>query len=179
MDRINSVHFIFDERQRPPEEMRVADNNLTPTRKVGASALAGAITVVLVWVLNTVVLPENNKITGEVASALTLILTFVVGYFVPEAVDPAVAWSKMEPMLLDQRFQWRKVVTLAGAASISSRAATDILRHRPHVRIGQDAQGEPLAQLTQRPQQGQLQAPQGQLPPAQPQPPVAHLPPGA
>lgn len=56
-----------------------------PSRKVGASALAGALSVVVVWVLNTFVLTGTVKITGEVASAITTIFTFVVGYMVPEA----------------------------------------------------------------------------------------------
>ena len=58
--------------------------SLLPTRKVGASALAGALSVVLVWVLNTFVLTGPIKITGEVASAITTILAFAVGYFVPD-----------------------------------------------------------------------------------------------
>jgi hypothetical protein len=56
-----------------------------PTRKVGASALAGALSVIIVWAVNTFVLTGTIKITGEVASAFTTILTFLVGYFVPEA----------------------------------------------------------------------------------------------
>jgi len=40
----------------------------------------------LVWIINTFVLTGSMKITGEVASALTTILTFLVGYFVPEPV---------------------------------------------------------------------------------------------
>lgn len=63
-----------------------SSKSLLPTRKVGASALAGALSVVLVWVLNTFVLTGPIKITGEVASAITTILAFAVGYFVP---DPA------------------------------------------------------------------------------------------
>ncbi len=55
-----------------------------PSRKVGAGALAGALSVVLVWIINTFVLTGSVKITGEVASAMTTILTFLVGYFVPE-----------------------------------------------------------------------------------------------
>ena len=55
-----------------------------PSRKVGASALAGAVSVLVVWILNTFVLTGPMKITGEVASAITTILTFVVGYVIPE-----------------------------------------------------------------------------------------------
>jgi len=56
-----------------------------PTRKVGAGALAGAVSIVLVWTLNNLVLTGPTKITGEVASAITTILTFAVGYFVRDS----------------------------------------------------------------------------------------------
>jgi hypothetical protein len=54
-----------------------------PSRKVGASAIAGALTIVVVFILNNAI-PAAPKITGEVASALTTLLTLLVGYFVPE-----------------------------------------------------------------------------------------------
>jgi len=53
-----------------------------PTRKVGASGLAGALSIVLVWLVNTFVLTGPTKITGEVASAITTIFAFAVGYLV-------------------------------------------------------------------------------------------------
>lgn len=59
-------------------------SSYVPTRKVGASALAGALSVILIWITNTFVLTGTTKVTGEVASAFTTILTFLVGYFVPE-----------------------------------------------------------------------------------------------
>jgi hypothetical protein len=55
-----------------------------PSRKVGAGALAGALSVLVVWIINTFVLTGPTKITGEVASAITTILTFIVGYIIPE-----------------------------------------------------------------------------------------------
>ena len=67
---------------RPP--LAGGKTSYLPSRKVGAGALAGALSVVLVWIINTFVLTGSVKITGEVASALTTILTFLVGYFVPE-----------------------------------------------------------------------------------------------
>jgi hypothetical protein len=54
----------------------------TPSRKVGASALAGALSVVVVWVFSDL---ADVEIPAMVASAITVILTFAVGYFVPEA----------------------------------------------------------------------------------------------
>jgi hypothetical protein len=67
---------------RPP--LAGGKTSYLPSRKVGAGALAGALSVVLVWIINTFVLTGSVKITGEVASAMTTILTFLVGYFVPE-----------------------------------------------------------------------------------------------
>lgn len=63
-----------------------------PVRKVTAGALGGALVTVLVWYLNTFVLEPDKQITGEVAAALTTIVTFLVGYFVPpSAKDEIVA----------------------------------------------------------------------------------------
>lgn len=55
-----------------------------PYRKVSAGSLAGALSILVVWLLNSFVLPAGNGITGEVASALTTVLTFFVAYMVPE-----------------------------------------------------------------------------------------------
>jgi hypothetical protein len=65
----------------PPNEGK---RSYLPSRKVGAGALAGAVSVLVVWIINTFVLTGPTKITGEVASAITTSLTFVVGYFIPE-----------------------------------------------------------------------------------------------
>jgi hypothetical protein len=56
-----------------------------PTRKVGAGALAGALSFLVIWVINTFILNDHTLITGEAASALTTVLTFVVSYWVQEA----------------------------------------------------------------------------------------------
>ena len=53
-----------------------------PTRKVGSGALAGAITVIIVWVINAF---TGVEIPPEVSSAITLVLMFGASYFVPEA----------------------------------------------------------------------------------------------
>ena len=55
-------------------------NNLTPTRKVGAGAVAGAISILLVWGLQQ----AGVSLPAEIASSLTTILTFVTSWFVPE-----------------------------------------------------------------------------------------------
>lgn len=52
-----------------------------PTRKVAATGIAGAISIVLIFVLQAAF---NINIPGEVASAITLILSFASGYIVKE-----------------------------------------------------------------------------------------------
>lgn len=49
-----------------------------PTRKVGASALAGAIVTIGVWLT-----PASEP--AEVVAALVTAVTFVVGYFVKDS----------------------------------------------------------------------------------------------
>lgn len=55
--------------------------NLMPNRKVAVGALAGAVTVVLVWAVRQW---GKVEIPPEVASAVTTIFTFGVSYMVPE-----------------------------------------------------------------------------------------------
>lgn len=63
---------------------RVRQASSIPTRKVFAGGLAGAITLIAVWVLNDFdLLPKGQDIPGEVASALTTIITFLLSYFTP------------------------------------------------------------------------------------------------
>ena len=52
-----------------------------PARKVVGSTLAGALATVLIYALNTFVL--EAPLPGEVAAAVTTILVFAVGYFLP------------------------------------------------------------------------------------------------
>ena len=62
--------------------------NSTPTRKVMAGGLSGAVTVVLVWLLNAYILPAAKPIPAEISSALPVIVTFLVSYMVsPSAAD--------------------------------------------------------------------------------------------
>lgn len=48
-----------------------------PVAKVTAGALAGAVTVILVWVAGL----AGVEIPPEVASAITTVLSFIAGYF--------------------------------------------------------------------------------------------------
>jgi putative flippase GtrA len=52
-----------------------------PTRKVGSGALAGAVTVIAVWIIDLF----GVEVPPEVASAITLILMFVTSYFVRDS----------------------------------------------------------------------------------------------
>jgi putative flippase GtrA len=51
-----------------------------PSQKVTVGVLAGAITTIVIWALKSVVI-----IPGEVAAAITTVLSFVVSYLVPPA----------------------------------------------------------------------------------------------
>lgn len=51
-----------------------------PTRKVGAGALAGAVTIIGVWIAGQFGL----DVPGEVGSAITTVLTFGASYMVRE-----------------------------------------------------------------------------------------------
>ena len=62
-----------------------------PTRKVTGSALAGAITMIVVYFLNNYVL--EMPLPGEVAAALTTIISFVVGYALPPSENDQIVNS--------------------------------------------------------------------------------------
>jgi len=55
---------------------------MVPTRKVGAGALAGAISVMLVWAVKNY---GNTDLPAEMSSALTTVVTFITSYFVTDA----------------------------------------------------------------------------------------------
>ncbi len=61
-----------------PSETPMRTLTSAPTRKVTAATVAGAISIVVVWLLNTYVL-QANPIPAEVASAITTIVGFVIG----------------------------------------------------------------------------------------------------
>jgi len=52
-----------------------------PTRKVTSGGLAGALSILVIWLINTVV---GKEVPPEVASSFTVVLTFIVAYLVPE-----------------------------------------------------------------------------------------------
>ena len=53
-----------------------------PTRKITSVALAGALSIILVWAVKHF---ANVDIPGEVGQALTVVLSVVTGYVVPDA----------------------------------------------------------------------------------------------
>ena len=52
--------------------------------KITAAAAAGALTTIIVWVVNTFVLSPPQLIPGEVGAGITTILTLILGYLIPE-----------------------------------------------------------------------------------------------
>ena len=65
-----------------------------PTTKVVSGGIAGAISAVAVWILNAFkVLPNGTQIPGEIASALTTIVSFVVSYLVPPSGKDRITQS--------------------------------------------------------------------------------------
>lgn len=51
-------------------------------RKVGSAALAGGISIILVWAVKQW---GHVEIPPEVASGVTTVLSFITGYVVPES----------------------------------------------------------------------------------------------
>lgn len=64
---------------------------MRPDNKVVAGALAGALTVVIAWVLQAI---WKISLPPEVAAAASTILTFAVQWTVPDRPDPLDPPSK-------------------------------------------------------------------------------------
>jgi putative flippase GtrA len=62
-------------------EMHIDQPTAVPTRKVTAGTLAGALSVLLVWVLRLF----SVEVPGEVGAAFATIIGFVTAYFVRDA----------------------------------------------------------------------------------------------
>jgi putative flippase GtrA len=58
-----------------------------PVRKVAAGGAAGAVTVILVWIASAAF---KVDIPPEVASAITVVISFVAGYLIPPAPGEVV-----------------------------------------------------------------------------------------
>src|SRR6059058_3471015 len=68
--------------------MAVKSTSTVPVRKVTAGGAAGAVTVILVFVINTYVSPAK-PLSPEIASAITTVLSFVAAYLVPSSAGGA------------------------------------------------------------------------------------------
>ncbi len=53
-----------------------------PTRKMSAVGVGGALSVLLVWALESYLLPE--PLPAEVVAAISALMSFACGYFVRE-----------------------------------------------------------------------------------------------
>lgn len=64
-----------------------------PIRKITVGAFTGALVTLTVLILNTynpVFKQQDSQISGEIASAATTILTFIVSYLVPPSREEIV-----------------------------------------------------------------------------------------
>ena len=57
-----------------------------PTQKMTAVGISGAVTLVVIWLVSQF----GVDLPAEVASALTIIISFVAGYLTPEKVAQAI-----------------------------------------------------------------------------------------
>ena len=58
-----------------------------PVRKVAAGGVAGAITTIIVWILSAAF---KVDMPPEIAAAITVVLSFAAGYFIPPAAGDVV-----------------------------------------------------------------------------------------
>ena len=58
-----------------------------PVRKVAAGGAAGAVTTIIVWILSAAF---KIDIPPEIAAAITVVLSFAAGYFIPPAANDVV-----------------------------------------------------------------------------------------
>lgn len=56
-----------------------------PNTKVAAGGLAGGLSMIIIWLLGQL----DVDLPAEVAAAITTLVTFAVGYFVPEKAAPS------------------------------------------------------------------------------------------
>lgn len=60
-----------------------------PTTKVTVGAATGALSALIVWILNMYVLPPDRQIPAEIGMLLTTLLTFIASYVVPPSPGDA------------------------------------------------------------------------------------------
>lgn len=59
--------------------------NLTPTAKAGSAGIAGALSVIVIWVLSSIC---KIEIPPEIASAITTVVAFAAAYIAPRTDTP-------------------------------------------------------------------------------------------
>jgi len=57
-------------------------NKYIPTRKVGSSAIGGALATIVIWAINTY---SGVEMPPEIAAAITTIIVALIAYLVPDA----------------------------------------------------------------------------------------------
>ena len=72
--------------------------NAAVTPKVAVSGIAGSLVVVLLWVLGLF----HVTVPAEVASALTVIISFVAGYIAPRSTPPDPPPVPGQPLMSDK-----------------------------------------------------------------------------
>jgi hypothetical protein len=58
--------------------------NVKPTRKVAYGAIAGALSLIVVWLVNTY---ATKQIPTEIGMAITTVITAVLQYVIPDAEE--------------------------------------------------------------------------------------------
>lgn len=65
--------------------MKYRTQGNTPTRKTASGGVAGALSAIIVYVLNHYVLTGSNQLSAEISSTITTAVTFLVSYVTPPA----------------------------------------------------------------------------------------------
>lgn len=63
----------------------INQTSMAPTTKVAAGGVAGALTILVVWILGLL----HVTVPPEVASALTVVISFATSYIVRERIPAA------------------------------------------------------------------------------------------
>jgi H+/Cl- antiporter ClcA len=62
--------------------MPVKTNSAVPVRKVAAGGVGGALSTIIIFVLNHYLL-KSDPLDGTISAAITTLVTFAVSYIVP------------------------------------------------------------------------------------------------
>jgi hypothetical protein len=101
------------------EDNMVRMQHPAPARKVMGSALAGALTTIVVYVLNTYVL--ETPLPGEVAAAVATVVAFAVGYLLPPSERDQIRDYLNDRNAGDRMMCWRLTKKwLAGALLLTA-----------------------------------------------------------